>query len=374
MKLNFTIITLVVTLAIPFLGMSQDIEFPDLDKSPMDAAHYPARSAFANYLDADDPDRTAKIKVQYSRPYKKGRNIFGELQKWGEEWRVGANEATEVTFYNAVEIGGVTVPRGTYTLFAELQPDHWIIKLSEQRFIAGTANRDTEQDILATKVMTSATPEVREQFTIGFQKVDEGMVNMLLEWDQTRATLPINLNAPSMAGEDKSPMDLAQYPSRSRFQNFLKPEEVDANQPKIRVVYSRPQMNGRTIFGELLKYGEMWRVGANQTTLVSFYEDVNIGGTDIKKGTYGLFAKVHEDNWELIVHKNTQSWGHPNHDEKDNIVTVTAKTEATPKTLEALSVTFDEKGGNQVDIVIGWENTMARLPVMIKSNVKAMTK
>ena len=95
---------------------------------------------------------------------------------------------------------------------------------------------------------------------------------------------------------------------------------------------------------------------------------------DSKKGTYGLFAKVHEDNWELIVHKNTQSWGHPNHDEKDNIVTVTAKTEATPKTLEALSVTFDEKGGNQVDIVIGWENTMARLPVMIKSNVKAMTK
>ncbi len=373
MKLKLTIITLLLGL-VPFMLTAQELEFPALDKSPMDAAHYPARSAFANYLDADDPDRNAKIKVQYSRPYKKGRKIFGELQKWGEEWRVGANEATEVQFFDAVEIGGVTVPRGTYTIFAELQPDHWIIKLSKQRFIAGTANRDTEQDILATKVMTSATPKEREQFTIGFQKVNEGTVNMLFEWDQTRATLPINLNAPSMAGEDKSPMDLAQYPNRSRFQNFLKPEEKETNQPRIRVVYSRPQMNGRTIFGELLKYGEMWRVGANQTTLISFYEDVTIGGTAIKKGTYGLFAKVHEDHWEMIVHKNTQSWGHPNHDEKDNIVTVKAMTAKTPTTLEALSITFDKQGDNQVDMVIGWENTMARLPIMVKSSSSAVTK
>ena len=355
-----------LTILLPLTVIAQDLEFTELDKSPMDAAHYPEASAYANYRDADDPDSKPKIKVQYGRPYKKGRKIFGELQKWGEDWRVGANEATEVTFYNAVEIDGVTVPRGIYTLFAELHPEHWIIKLSTERFIAGTANRDTTQDILATKVMTATTPTTKEQFTIGFQKIDEGLVNMLFEWDQTRATLPINLYAPVMEEEDKSPMDLAQYPSRSRFQNFLKPEEKEANQPKIRVVYSRPQMKGRKVFGELLEYGEMWRVGANQTTLVSFYQDVNIGGTDIRKGTYGLFAKVQEDHWEFIVHKNTQSWGHYNHDEKDNIVVVKAMTAATPKTLEALSIIFEEKENKQVDIIVGWENTMARLPVQLK--------
>ena len=360
-----SIITFLFVLVLSLTSTAQDIEFPDLDKSPMDAAHYPARSAFANYLDADDPDRDPKIKVQYGRPYKKERKIFGELQKWGEDWRLGANESTEVYFYNNVEIGGVTVPRGYYTMFAELHPDHWIMKLSKERFIAGSENRDTTQDILATKVMTTNTKEVREQFTIGFQKVNGGLVNMLFEWDQTRATLPINLNAASMAGEDASPMDLAQYPNRSRFQNYLKPEEKEANQPKIKIVYSRPQMKGRTIFGDLLKYDEMWRVGANQTTLISFYEDVMIGGKEIKKGTYGLFAKVHKDHWEMIVHKNTNSWGTANHDEKDNLVTVKAMTAATPKTLEALSVTFEEKGNNQVDVIIGWENTMARLPVNI---------
>jgi len=374
MKLNSTIIALLIAFVVPFTLSAQEIEFPELDKSPLDAAHYPARSAFANYLDADDPDRTSKIKVQYGRPYKKGRKIFGELEKWGEDWRLGANEATEVQFYDAVEIGGTTVPRGIYTMFAELQPDHWIIKLSKQRFIAGAENRDTKQDILATKIMTTTTKDVREQFTIGFQKVNDGLVNMLFEWDQTRASLPINLNAASMAGEDASPMDLAMYPNRARYQNYLKPEEKADNQPKIKVVYSRPQMKGRKIFGELLPYGEMWRVGANQTTLISFYDDVTIGGKELRRGTYGLFAKVHEDHWELIVHKNTQSWGHANHDEEDNLVTVKAMTAKTPTTLEALSITFDKKGGNQVDMVIGWENTMARLPVMVKSDSPAATK
>jgi len=367
MKLTTPIITLLLALVLPFTLGAQDLEFPSLDKSPLDAAHYPARSAYVNYLDADDPDRTPKIKVQYSRPYKKGRTIFGELQKWGEEWRLGANEATEIYFYDAVEIGGVTVPKGYYTMFAELHPDHWVVKLSKERSIAGTNNRDTSQDVVAVKAMTTGTKKVREQFTIGFQEVNEGLVNMLFEWDKTRATLPINLYAATMAGEDASPMDIAQYPSRSRFQNSLKPEEKEANQPKIKVVYSRPQMKERTIFGGLIKYGDMWRVGANQTTLISFYEDVTIGGKELRKGTYGLFAKVHEDNWEFIVHKNTQSWGSANHKEEDNLVTVKAMTAATPKTLEALSITYDKKGDNQVDVVIGWENTMARLPVVFKA-------
>ena len=345
--------------------MAQDIEFPELDKSPMDAAHYPRSSAFANYLDADDPDRNPKIKVLYSRPYKKGRKVFGELQKFGEEWRVGANEGTELIFYQNVEIGGVTINRGIYGIFAELHEDHWIVKISSQRHTAGTANRDKSKDVAHVKVMTSQTKDVREQFTIGFQKVDEGNVNMIMEWDQTRAVLPINLNPADMAGEDASPMDLAQYPARSRFQNFLKPEEVEANQPQIRVVYSRPQMKGRTIFGDLLEYGKMWRVGANQTTTISFFNDVEINGTKVNAGTYGLFANVNENDWEFIIHKNVQSWGNANHDEKDNVMTLKAATAKTPKTLEALSVTFEEKSDSQVDIIIGWENTMARIPVTL---------
>lgn len=346
---------------------AQDLEFPKLDPSPMDAAHYPRTSAYQNYLDSDDPNRAQKIKVLYCRPNKKGRNVFGGLEPFGKDWRLGANEATEVTFYQAVEIAGTYVSAGTYTMFAELHPDHWIVKISTERFIAGVNNRDTSKDIVTAKVALTKLPTVREEFTIGFQKVDEGNVNMLFEWDQTRATLPINLNAPSLAnGPDTSPMDLVQYPSNSRFRNFQKPEDLDKAIAKVRVVYSRPQMKGRKIFGELLKYGDMWRVGANETTTLSFFEDVTIGGKKIRKGTYGLFAKVNEDNWEFIVHKNPQSWGSANHDEKHNLVTVVANTEKTPATVEALSILLVENGADKIDLIVAWENSMAKLPILLK--------
>ena len=346
---------------------AQELKFSDLDKSPMDAAHYPRRAAYKNYLPDDAPDRRQQIKVLYCRPQKNNREIFGELVPWGKDWRLGANEATEVTFFQPVEIDGTYIPAGAYTMFAQPYPQQWIIKISEERFIGGANNRDINKDIVAVSVPTSSVADVREFFTIGFQKVDDHNANMIFEWDQTRATLPINLNPPSMAGKNVSPMDLVQYPNMSRLRNYVEEDELEANEPQVRVVYSRPQMKGRTIFGELLEYGSMWRVGANETTELTFFKDVNIGGTDIKAGRYGLFATVNKDNWEFIIHKNVQSWGPNNHDDEDNVVKLVVPTEKTPETLEVLSMTFVEKGDNRIELVVGWENTMARLPITVKS-------
>ena len=365
MKLKFLLLFFSIALLSTTNTYAQDLEFPGLDASPMDAAHYPRRAAFKNYLDENDPDRNLKIKVLYCRPNKKGRAIFGELVPFGKDWRLGANEATEVTFNQPVEIGGTYIPAGTYTMFAQPYLSHWIMKISSERFIAGTDNRDITKDLVAVSVPTKQVPDVREAFTIGFQKVDEGNVNMVFEWDQTKAVLSINLNPVSMAGSDSSPMDLAQYPNSSRFRNFQKPEDLDKAVAKIRVVYSRPQMKGRKIFGDLLKYGEMWRVGANETTEVTFFEDVTIGGKKVKKGKYGLFAKVNENNWEFILHTNLPSWGNPNHDESTNVVTVTAPVEKTPSTVDAMTILLKEKSANQVDLIVGWENTMARLPITL---------
>lgn len=363
--MKYTFLTFLLVLVASFT-FGQDIEFPGLDKSPMDAVTYPRSAVFANYLEEDDPDRAAKIKVLYSRPYKNERNVFGELVKYGEEWRLGANEGTEVTFYQNVEIDGTTVPRGVYTMFADVHEDHWMVKLSTQRHTAGTSGRDNSKDIAAFRANTSTAKSVREQMTIGFQKQDEGNVDMIVEWDNTRAVLPINLNAPTMESDDASPMDLAAYPNRSRFQNFLKPEEVADNQPQIRVLYSRPQMKERKIFGELVPFGEIWRLGANQTTTLTFFNPVTIGGKDLRAGTYGVFANVNENAWEFIVHSNTNSWGHANHDEEDNLVTVKANTAKTPQTLEALSVTYEKVDAKNVNIIFGWEDTMAKLPVTLK--------
>ncbi|PHI18569.1 hypothetical protein CEQ90_17265 [Lewinellaceae bacterium SD302] len=345
---------------------AQDIEFPSMDKSPMDAAHYPDAAAYRNYLDEDSPYRRQIIKVLYSRPQVNDRDIFGSLIPYGEDYRLGANEATEVTFFQNVEIGGTHVAGGIYTIFAEPYPNQWIIKISKQRFIGGSANRDVSMDVVSVAIPVERVAESREYFTIGFQKIDDNNVHMIFAWDNTQASLPINLNPAVMDGEDVSPMDLVQFPNMSRLRNFVKEEELEANEPQVRVVYARPTMKGRKIFGELLEYGKVWRVGANETTEITFFKDVEIGGKRIRAGRYGLFAKVNKDNWEFIIHSNVQSWGPANHDDEDNIVKVTASTEKTPETLEALSMTFVDKGDGNLELVIGWENTMARLPIMVK--------
>ena len=359
---------LALTLASCHLS-AQTVEFPALDKSPMDKAHYPRRSAYLNYLGEDDPDRSRKITVLYSRPLLKGRKLIGDLIPLNEDYRLGANEATEVTFYAPVEIGLVTVAPGTYTMFAEpLSADKWRFKLSEERFIGGSANRDTSKDLLATDIDVITVPKERESFTIGFQEVDDRTVHMLFEWGNIRAQLPINLSPPALAGDDASPMDLIQFPPMSRLRNFVKPEELAANEPQIRVVYSRPKANGRKIFGELVKFNKRWRLGANETTEITFFNDVMIGGKTVKAGRYGLFADVEKDEWDFVLHKATQSWGNANFNEEDIVMTFEdAKVENTPTTLEALSMTFVDKGDGMVHLVVGWENTMARLPIKLST-------
>ena len=360
---------ILLALALCFFGFismnAQDSKFPSLDKSPMDAVHYPRSSAFNNYMDEDEKlDR--KIKVLYCRPVVKGRKIFGELVPYGKEWRLGANEATEVTFFDAVEIGGTFVNRGNYTMFADVNEKEWTIKFSTQRHLGGNKDRDMSKDVASMTIPVKTVGESRESFTIGFQKINDGLVHMIFAWDKVEAALPINLNPASLAGKDASPMDLVQYPNKSRYRNSLKPEELDAAVAKVRVVYSRPQLKGRKVFGEMLKYGEMWRVGANETTEITFFEDVTIDGKKVKKGKYGLFAKVNADSWEFILHTNLPSWGSENHDPKTNVLTFTAKTEKTPSKVEALSILLVENGANKIDLVVGWENTMARLPIMLK--------
>ncbi len=366
MKFKLTALFVFMSLFSFYTLDAQELKFPSMDKSPMDAATYPREAAFKNYMTGDMADIQPKVKVLYCRPLKKDRKIFGELVPYGQDWRLGANEATEVIFYNDVEIGGTFVSRGTYTMFAECQADHWIIKVSTQRFIGGSKDRDVSKDVATAKIPVSAVPESRESFTIGFQKVDDQSCNMVFEWDKTRAVLPISFNPVYLSSDDKSPMDLAQYPNMSRLQNYLKPEELAANQPQIRVVYSRPQMKGRKIFGEMLKYGEPWRLGANETTEITFFNDVKVGGKDVKAGKYGIMAIPNEGSWDVIIHKNIPSWGNYNHDEKTNVATITVPTAKTASTLEALSVAYDKKDDKNIHMVIGWEDTMVRIPVELK--------
>src|SRR5688572_27482066 len=95
---------------------------------------------------------------------------------------------------------------------------------------------------------------------------------------------------------DKSPMDMSYYPHNYP---VLKIQDKTKDPLAARVIYSRPQKAGRTIFGGLVKYGEVWRIGANEATEIEFFKPVKFGGKKIAKGRYTLYAIVSESTWTI---------------------------------------------------------------------------
>ena len=76
---------------------------------------------------------------------------------------------------------------------------------------------------------------------------------------------------------------------------------------EVTVEYSRPSMRGRTVFGNLVPYGKLWRTGANQNTMVTFSTDVMIGGKTVKAGSYAIFTTPNKDNWEVVFYSDTNN-------------------------------------------------------------------
>ena len=124
---------------------------------------------------------------------------------------------------------------------------------------------------------------------------------------------------------------------------------------KATVTYGRPYKNGRVIFGELEKYGKVWRVGADEATTISFPKDVMFGGTAVKAGTYALFAIPGETEWTLILNSAYKQWGAYNYEKnKDkNVAMVNVRAQQTDTVVEQLTIRFLESGA----LVIEWDKT-----------------
>ncbi|HZE93334.1 MAG TPA: DUF2911 domain-containing protein [Gemmatimonadales bacterium] len=131
----------------------------------------------------------AEVSIDYSRPSRRGRNIFGVLEPWNKVWRTGANAATQLTTPVDLVIGGATVPAGKYTLWTLPAPDGWTLIINKQTGQWGTEYHP-EQDLVRVqaKVETLAAPV--EQFTIGFEPA--GAPTMItFTWDKTRYSVPV---------------------------------------------------------------------------------------------------------------------------------------------------------------------------------------
>lgn len=135
-------------------------------------------------------DDNIYIKVVYSQPLKKNRDIFASIAPYGKLWRTGANEATEITFTRDVRLGGKTVRAGTYTLFTIPNPDKWTIILNTDLGQWGEYKYDAAKNELSFDVPAEKNKELYEAFTIKFSESKAG-ADMTLLWDNVQVVVPI---------------------------------------------------------------------------------------------------------------------------------------------------------------------------------------
>ena len=135
----------------------------------------------------------------------------------------------------------------------------------------------------------------------------------------------------------------------------------------IEVSYSRPGMKGRTIFGGLVPFDQVWRTGANTATTISFSTAVKLNGTSVAAGTYELFTIPGKSEWTVIIHKNASEWGTYSYDAKNDIARVKAVPSTLPYPVETFAISFNNLRDESGVLYFTWENT--RVPVKIEVEV-----
>ena len=142
---------------------------------------------------------------------------------------------------------------------------------------------------------------------------------------------------------------------------------------KVTLEYSRPAMRGRKIFGDLVPFDKVWRTGANANTKISFDTDIMIGETTVKVGSYAIYTKPGEKNWEVMLYSATDNWGTPQKwDDTKVVATATVTPEAMPMPIESFTITFDDLTNNSAVLGMLWENTYVGLPFTVPTDAAVM--
>ena len=158
---------------------------------------------------------------------------------------------------------------------------------------------------------------------------------------------------------DKSPMDMSYWPS-----NFpmLKLSGKASGEPFARVIYGRPQKNGRVLFGDIVQYNSIWRLGANEATEIEFFVPVKIDGKLVPKGRYTLYSIPNENNWTLILNTDNFSWGNFSYNAKKDLLRVQVPVLKTMDTTEAFTLYFEETNLG-AGLIILWDQVKVMLPI-----------
>ena len=158
----------------------------------------------------------------------------------------------------------------------------------------------------------------------------------------------LQLTAQEFKSLDKSPMDMAAFPSSYKISDKI-----------VKVIYSRPQLKGRDLV-KLAPPEKVWRTGANEAVEIIFYKDVIFGGKALKAGTYSLFTIPSlEGDWTVIINSARNVWGSYYYKQDQDVIRVSGKTSTTEENIEAFSMMFDK----DMTLKIGWGKTVVSVSI-----------
>lgn len=175
--------------------------------------------------------------------------------------------------------------------------------------------------------------------------------------DSINVKADLNFQNP-YAPVDISPVDISYFPV-----DFPKTKmSLSANAtPLARVIYSRPHLQGRHVFHEVLKYGEPWRLGANESTELELYRDAVIQDKKIKAGRYVLYCIPGQEEWTIVLNNNTHSWGlQP--DPSQDVARFNVPVQTVNGSLEYFTIVFLQ-ADEGAELIMAWDNVEVRLPI-----------
>ena len=134
----------------------------------------------------------------------------------------------------------------------------------------------------------------------------------------------------------------------------------------VEIVYSRPSVKKREIFGAMVPYGKVWRTGANGATKLVFSTPVKLNGHEVPAGTYALMTVPGKDEWTIIVNKGAEQWGAYKYDEKQDVVRFAAKPVSLDKPLETFTIEFNDLRDESADLNLAWDRTLVPIKLEVE--------
>jgi hypothetical protein len=140
----------------------------------------------------------------------------------------------------------------------------------------------------------------------------------------------------------------------------------------ITLVYSRPNMNGRKVFGGLEPYGKVWRTGANQIPTITFEREVTIAGNKVAPGTYGILTIPNKDKWTVIFTKNNNQWGSYTYNDEEDLFRFSVAPKLLDTPVETFTISFSEVTPSSAKMNFSWENTLVTFDLTVDEDAEIM--